>query len=401
MTTPTPTSAMSAFSNADYCNKVNAEYEAIKRSILAKDATVGLTGIGAAGHLSHLADYDNLANYKLEEPQMMSTGATDNAGLVRASKNNNLDTFINSQLATLLTPINHTHLTTSYYDNLNEHSAADHDVTARPAAANIQLYDNLENLQVIDAEKVEVNEPVVYKMSDLVVEEIRPETTTTAPPENQQEEEEETTSLTRSELDEIIDKLNDMQNVSTSVKEDEYPITTTTAAAGSLNLTNLTNLADTSNLSSSSSINSLNRIDEYARHVSEKYASPTHSAEAKAAHETGDGPVPADASVDILNDIIQQVMSAQEQVQRLDENNKAENSVSADFTWENLMSSDGNNQNANNSTTDAGGLCVCDDSCDGNFNWEKLMSDAQIKETHLSEEAATPNDDLDSISKGK
>lgn len=310
MTTTTTMSGVgSGLSDPDYCSKINAEYEAIKRSILAKNATAGLIG----------GDYDNLANFKVDDSAVgQSPMGSSNLTAQKSAKN--VDHLINSHLASILVPISH-HLTSSYYDNLNEHSSLDNDQMNRllmsvssPSAAaaatgmpHVQLYDNLENIQTIDVDKAAVHEPVVYSMSELVV----------------HDDDDDHNGMTRSELDELIDKINDMQNASSA--RDDFTITTQ---------------ADTTNsqMSSSSSINSLNKIDEYAKLVSEKYA-PAPEPEPTSAPATQPNQEPAASMPDtseILNDIIQQVMNAQEHIQRLEQDEQPA-ACDANFTWEKLM----------------------------------------------------------------
>lgn len=272
---------------------MNAEYEAIKRNILAKSTLAG--------------DYDNLQSFKQE---------VESFSVVNEPKTSRV---VNPQLACMLSP----QLTSSFYDNLNEAAV----LSSQPA-----LYDNL--IQPIDAaEKTSPQEPVVYKMDDLVTE----EATTTA-------------AMTKSEFDELIDKINDMQTLS----RDDYPTTTSTgnlAGAGAGDTCNL------SNLSSNSSINSLNRIEEFAKSVSEKFA----AVDVKPDAETSQ----------ILNDIIQQVMTAQEQVKKLDEHDQ-------EFTWENLMAQE----------------------TEKDFNWETLMTSRPLESDNL-ENAGLNDEPVESLIKSQ
>lgn len=265
----------------EYFSKVNAEYEAIKRNVMAKQQPGG-------------GDYDNLQNYR-------------NELLDNVPPSLPLQKIVNPQLASMASA----QLTSSFYDNLNEAVAQANQQQAQNTAAAQQqqppLYDNL---APIDVEKPAAQEPVVYKMDELVNE---------GAPELSHD-------MTRSELDELIDKINDMQTLS----RDEYPTTTSTgnlAGAGAADTSNL------SNLSSNSSINSLNRIEEYAKSVSEKY-SPS------LVQQKGDVSETEAETSQILNDIIQQVMTAQEQVKKLDEqaSDAPACPLVGGFTWENLVS---------------------------------------------------------------
>lgn len=312
----------------EYFNKVNAEYEAIKKNILAKSSTSG--------------DYDNLQ--KLEnEPTGISDALSSDTAVPKPRA-------VNPQLASMLSP----QLTSSFYDNLNENVVQVQTTTSSTAAP--PLYDNLTQIQPIDTEKTLSQEPVVYKMDDLVCDEMNA-----------------VSGMTRSELDELIDKINDMQTLS----RDDYP--TTTTSTGNLAGGAVGNAGDTSilsNLSSNSSINSLNRIEEFAKSVSEKFASQQVEQSTPQVELVKEDEIVETSQ--ILNDIIQQVMTAQEQVKLLEEQEQP--SAAVDFTWENLM----NPQDSDKPTTEPlsiestpqnnEAMSQPDESeLEKNFNWETLM----------------------------
>lgn len=288
-------------------------------------------------------DYDNLA--KLEnEPTGISDAFSSETAIPKPNR------AVNPQLASMLSP----QLTSSFYDNLNENVVTTTTTTTSSAAAP-PLYDNLTQIQPIDTEKTLSQEPVVYKMDDLVSDEMNA-----------------VSGMTRSELDELIDKINDMQTLS----RDDYP--TTTTSTGNLAGGAVGNAGDTSilsNLSSNSSINSLNRIEEFAKSVSEKFASQQVDESTPQVELVKEDEVVETSQ--ILNDIIQQVMTAQEQVKLLEDQ---EQPSAVDFTWENLMSP----QDSVQPTTEPlsiesapqinEAMSQPDESeLEKNFNWETLM----------------------------
>lgn len=262
----------------------------------------------------------------VEQFSSIETTSTTTPFTIQTTKSKATGTF-NTELAP--------HLTSSYYDNLNEASSS----TVAPP---VPLYDNLAQIQVIDVEKPVVEQPVVYKMEDLVT----------------SNSEYEIVTVSKSELDELIEKINDMQTLS----RDDYPLTST---------------ADMTNISSSSSINSLNKIDEYAKSVSEKYAATSASATQPIDNEE----IKPDAS-EILNEIIQQVLTAQEQVQKLEENEKKED----EFTWENLM------QPINSAAEKE----VVDD-----FSWETLMQGVGGNEGGVVIQPSSNSDSLKLVDENK
>lgn len=268
----------------EYFHKVNAEYEAIKRSILAKST-----------------DYDNLQNYKLES-ELTSAPVGTMIGTETDKPLVELHAAVNPQLASMLSP----QLTSSFYDNLNEAAAGANGAGCTSLVQPVvlmpnqplspPLYDNLEQLHANGAvPRSDEQHAKVFQKRESAVDDV---------------------GMTRSELDELIDKINDMQTLS----RDDYPTTTSTG-----NLAGGCGGADTSNLSSNSSITSLNRVEEYAKAVSEKFSSQADQMT----------PVESETS-QILNDIIQQVMTAQENVKRLEDENEP---PTGDFTWESLMNS--------------------------------------------------------------
>ena len=271
----------SVLSDAAYCDKVNAEYEQIKRNVLNRTGMIG-----------NSADYDNIMNYA------RTSGNDPNQRTSPVS----LYEEANQKIESAFSPESQ-HLNSSYYDNLNalnlnEHASIlsaleqfqiqqqnikqhhlieekiyepeDHQKLGNPP-----LYDNLNSIKNIDQQEEPAKEPVVYKIQELVI-----------------DDDLQNNSLNETELknfNEIIDHLDELKN--------------------------LPNFEKTSvDLSANSSISSLNKVDEMNKNVIEQLSNDINKASKEELAET-------DKNSNILNDIIQQVLEAQnktEQLEKLD-----------------------------------------------------------------------------------
>ena len=135
---------LNSHSNSDYCSKINAEYEAIKRDILsrtsniANQSNINIALDSTSSHSNAYDNYDNVLNY--------------------ISQNNDLQEQERNFIQQQQQQQSQQRLTSSYYDNLNSINFSNNgksnivplydNLIPDVNSNNVATYDNLENLQM-------------------------------------------------------------------------------------------------------------------------------------------------------------------------------------------------------------------------------------------------------------
>jgi hypothetical protein len=281
-------------SDLDYCNRINAEYETIKNTVLKRSMPSPEANVDERSvKIENLKDQNLSKSSQIEKSKADNTKEEENklefASTERLSPMSLNENQLNSSLPVLLP--NNQRLASSYYDNLNTINSDQLNQKSNLKEINepnqASSYDNIQSSSEILAEMNKKSGSLIQSKS---LEEENLEN-----------------------LNEIIEKINQMQNI------DE--IERIHMANVEQRPESLKSIKESEN----SSISSLNQVDELIKSVIEQASKKVYGNANEKQSNKGDD------NAKFLNDIIQQVNKAEnqtEQLKKLDE---------IDFSWHTLV----------------------------------------------------------------